>query len=772
MVKPAIGPSVVDAQPTKLVEQPKDHASSPNPAQKRPIVPGGNTIWPEDRKRALAEAAVANLMAIPSNRGRTIYADEIHRLLNENPSYNELCEYLERRGFVVQRGPFARQLLKAVPDAQSSQNPAPAAAPQAVLQTMVQAQPPQNHVAPVGFMSPAQMTSFSAYTQPPSQAGFSPYPLNQQSIKAESPAVPLTKAEKARKRNISDIVDLTAFEEEDAFLRHRPKPRIESKAPVPQTEVTKSEPAGNGTNHGAFRNFRLDQANKAAQPPKSQLQQATSRGNPREGLLYEMIAEPMNKRRDALRRSQYDSRSIARDILLATGKHPTLTSLNVHLDKLRDRFLSVDQNTDLSTFHWDLVDPGGPAGPKPVSLLMKEYRENRENDNSAATADAKASALRQGLAGRGNVPSPSVQAVNHPPKPTSNAFGPVPGPKRRGRPRKNAPSDSQSLGATQSTTAASNGTKPSQLYSSAIKASASDSAAVFEDASRKPTDFEDGPLTSLDFSQNTPSEPASTSRRAASIRISSESPATTPVRVPGRKGRPPGAKNKQPRPDKGIPKRRSLANTESDNSPVSSIEIKQETETPSGHPPARPSGLRNVMTPTATGGVSVVIPSRSPSVVGASPSSGRRDANQVETKHGGTRNSTPFKCRWEGCGAEYPKIDPLRRHVRKTHREDVGAVGPWPCLWADCYNPLSRNRPRRDSSSEDESDDEEDEDKWQPERMSFTDAERWDRHVERKHIAQYLPGASLAGTSAFPTRVQCSRCEAVHKPSLSHADPY
>ncbi|KAL4999201.1 hypothetical protein BDV10DRAFT_59123 [Aspergillus recurvatus] len=64
---------------------------------------------------------------------------------------------------------------------------------------------------------------------------------------------------------------------------------------------------------------------------------------------------------DAAQKTTYDPQTIARDILIAAGRHPTEAHLNHHLVCLRDIFTSVEMNSDLATFRWDLVDPGQPS---------------------------------------------------------------------------------------------------------------------------------------------------------------------------------------------------------------------------------------------------------------------------------------------------------------------------------------------------------------------------------------------------------------------------
>lgn len=78
------------------------------------------TIWPQKYKLALANAAKNALTSGSFNAGKNVSAEEIIRLLDQNPSYEELCRNLERRGFVIDRPHFAQLLLSAVPEAESS----------------------------------------------------------------------------------------------------------------------------------------------------------------------------------------------------------------------------------------------------------------------------------------------------------------------------------------------------------------------------------------------------------------------------------------------------------------------------------------------------------------------------------------------------------------------------------------------------------------------------------------------------------------------------
>jgi len=200
------------------------------------------------------------------------------------------------------------------------------------------------------------------------------------------------------------------------------------------------------------------------------------------------------------------------------------------------------------------------------------------------------------------------------------------------------------------------------------------------------------------------------------------------VKVAGRVGRPPGAKNRHPPPNKGTPKKpKATATPQQDASskepltpntqekhvapvrtPSSSLQNRPRISTT----PARPSGLRNAMSPLD--GIAVVIPSRSPSVIeGSPPVSVRSSAKKAMFKPSIKQSPAPsyrvYKCCWDRCPAELHNLETLRKHVRKHRNEEDFENGLVPCLWADCYND-ERERPM------------------------FTSVEAWDKHVASKHV--------------------------------------
>ncbi|CAG8222993.1 unnamed protein product [Penicillium salamii] len=70
----------------------------------------------------------------------------------------------------------------------------------------------------------------------------------------------------------------------------------------------------------------------------------------RDDLMQHISASP------AITETPFDPITVARDILIAAGRHPKEKPLNNHLTQLRRNFVKLDPRIDLHTFRWDLVD--------------------------------------------------------------------------------------------------------------------------------------------------------------------------------------------------------------------------------------------------------------------------------------------------------------------------------------------------------------------------------------------------------------------------------
>ena len=776
--------------------------SQPVPAQSAPLLKPGGTYWPESKKKALAEAARIALTSSAPNQGKPITTQEIHELLDQNPSYIQMCEILEYRGFVIDRGHFARTLLKAVPDLGSASSPANAAsinatngdratptnasptattpnttatsamrtagsfgklvkatsndstaqtktsqplpfsvppaaahpAPNAYVTPYAPAPPsanqasganqsngaprdyrfsdPENwkpemprHPASIPYKGRHESTlhahlSFSVAQQPGSTNGQAPEQNEVTYSNGLSPHP--TKQEMARKRTFDEIVDLTSAPDEEELERHRPKPR-----PDDENALGPSKYITNGFDQAA----RLQQ-NIGRSTPKPFKYKYSGR----DALLqsYDIVA-PMNKRRDALRRSTYNAKTIARDILLGIGKHPSMAPLNAHLDILKDKFKAVDNESDLSTFRWDLVDPEEEA-----NVRRSDTDDEEAYPIIAPEIHQRPAPLAIMISGDGS----DIATDDHTPSRMVNSVGKQ---SKRGPYKKfQIKSDVQPIGS--ATTTEQQPSQSSPLTQDTNKASRASST----DLSR--------------FAYNSPYT------GQTNLMASNASSSSTPTTALKRKGRPPGAKNKQVRPDKGIPKKRKtlsmgatpstleeealdediigkpmLSGTSSMDRPSSPVPTRPRINTTT---PSRPSGLRNSISAiTPTDGIAVVIPSRSPSVVVVTPqaSAKRGRPKKAEERSEDGSNVSPssaptytmYPCRWENCPAELHNLETLKKHVKKHRR---AADGVYPCLWADCSDsskPISNNMQSEDG---------------QYKRLKFkTDAE-WVTHVESNHL--------------------------------------
>ncbi|KAL5347233.1 hypothetical protein ACLOAV_007542 [Pseudogymnoascus australis] len=183
-----------------------------------------------------------------------------------------------------------------------------------------------------------------------------------------TPAAPLTKEVQARKRTFAEIIDLTKGEsldkgEEPSEKRQRIDPSAGER--INNLSATHGPKAGEAPTRLAppnpipFQHHHQQYANTPSHNNARNITvnpQAEVTGNPL--LEYDGIVKSID-RSLALRKSRYDPKTIARDILISTGKHPTQRGLNSHLELLKKRFTKVDNTSDLSTFRWDIVDRGG-----------------------------------------------------------------------------------------------------------------------------------------------------------------------------------------------------------------------------------------------------------------------------------------------------------------------------------------------------------------------------------------------------------------------------
>jgi hypothetical protein len=310
------------------------------------------------------------------------------------------------------------------------------------------------------------------------------------------PRQPANKEEAARKRGFADLVDLTAGDSDDDAppmkimkpsqvqrpneqQRHQPPPQQQQNQQPPyQYNPKPTNPEVLAGNY-KFKPFTPGvptapqlymQPNggfgpvppapmapgiagaSGVPPPKPSHKK---KGPTNESLQIErirgkMVVEPIMRDRVA-RRSTYDSRTIARDILLATGRHPDMRPLNSHMNVMqkllgeRGGQLDLSGNkSDLATIKWDILDPDPPKKAKAAKEPPKETVPSVVRSTEVDGEDADDEEDGMSLAQKNHKPGSAdpvqggaksagaLQSDLH--NNTNNNHTPVP--KKRGRPRK------------------------------------------------------------------------------------------------------------------------------------------------------------------------------------------------------------------------------------------------------------------------------------------------------------------------------------------------
>ena len=396
-------------------------ANGPVPNQPLPAATAsGGVEWPKDKRDSLAASAIQALKANPENEKIGVTPADIHSMLEQNPSYIQLCDLLENRGLRFHRGQFARQLLSTVPDlsapSKSKETPQPPPTPTAVSQPAKQPPPPLpsqrqqqpqpavrtptqplpgpgSHLPPAmppnGF-PPPQLPPNRFVPGPSVHTGQGPSPFQTyipSGLKAEHRAFPDQRPPKpkkgstvpskpepppgskeamARKRDFSDLIDLTQLSDNDDYILSSKHRRLQSPSPEPdpfEAYHIQQNLQANTLAPGLFVSNSIGLPDRA--PLKFNTMQparAPAPAPPPPAQKPRTILSRAVDKKEALRKSYYDPKTVARDILIAAGRHPTERPLNAHMAGLLGVHIELD--SDLSSFDWDAIDPGGPPAPK------------------------------------------------------------------------------------------------------------------------------------------------------------------------------------------------------------------------------------------------------------------------------------------------------------------------------------------------------------------------------------------------------------------------
>ncbi|KAI4834549.1 hypothetical protein E4T44_08729, partial [Aureobasidium sp. EXF-8845] len=277
------------------------------------------------------------------------------------------------------------------------------------------------------FQQPAPAVNMAR--PPPPPAGPRPPPAN--------------KDEAARKRNFAELVDMTAMDSDsDGDM----PPAKQVNTGQYNTGMV-SEPANTVHSNGRF---------NPSVPPNLQQYYFDGQYHPMPApvpssaatmlrpmviskhmeLKGQTLVKPVRRAKVA-RKSRYDPRTICRDVLLATGRHPDMRPLNQHLNvmhnflKLHSKDVEQDK-FDLDTIRWDTIDPGEPID-EPLERAKADRESTIEaeaNERNAADADDEGGSEDEGGAPlTSNVP-PLVTAAasttgNSPAPSTSGRHGPT-----------------------------------------------------------------------------------------------------------------------------------------------------------------------------------------------------------------------------------------------------------------------------------------------------------------------------------------------------------
>jgi hypothetical protein len=525
------------------------------------------------------------------------------------------------------------------------------------------------------FQQTAQAANMVRPTPPP--AGPRPPPAN--------------KGEAARKRNFAELVDMTAMDSDS----DEDMPSAKQINTGQQDTGMASESVNNVHSNGHFNpsvppNLQQYYFGGQYHPITAPVPSSAAASlrpmviSKHMELKNQILVEPVRRAKVA-RKSRYDPRTICRDVLLATGRHPDMRPLNQHLNvmhnflKLHSKDVEQDK-FDLDTIRWDLVDPGEPID-EPLESAEADRESTIEaetNERNAVDADDEGGSEDEGGAPlTSDVPPVTARASTTESTPAPSLSGrhgstsqlvaveidtnrgkpsrfrkPFPNPKRK--------SDRQSLPATATATVnVSNG-----------KSSAKPSTRRHTEAHQRATSSETPRKQQTPNMSATPIPDKPVGYAAFRSAVTEYDENGNPIK---RKGRPVGWR-------KSVHSKAALAAAGG--------------ESGDGATPKSSAAQR-----TARG---QAVPSYAP----PKQRRGRPAKPVVEAKEPEVKFNV-YKCEWEDCGAELHNIDTLRKHVLKLHGKKT-VEGDYECAWAGCFQ--------------------------EDEVTAFDDMATWMEHMESQHV--------------------------------------
>ena len=378
------------------------------------------------------------------------------------------------------------------------------------------------------------------------------------------------------------------------------------------------------------------------------------------------LVQPM-KQSDLLQKQSYNSATIARDVLISAGKHPTEKRLNHHLEALRRNYL-VDMFADLTTFRWDLVDVKPQFGRKsPVSAPQMPFlRQPPGLEPLQADQQLLPRATPNHVVSRDHAQLPSRDT---PP----NRQDPTPG-------RIDARAPPGGLG---------------------LRGTSASKAPTYHCPSNSSSEFSYGlpridpvPASPNSLPRKSIPSPAPTSQPQPQPPSQQRRPSTTKGTAPPRSPQPQPQPQTQTQPSSPPPQQRRPLTTKSAAPRKSPLATKQATPqsktkpTPQGQtvksqsdsdwtvksPEARRPPQPQVVVPPSP---AKMAPKRRP---GRPPKSLANNVEVAIPREQPVRYQI-FPCKWEECIAELHNIDSVRAHLAKVHIPHSLV-----CRWEDCGN--------------------------------------------------------------------------------------
>ncbi|KAI9703783.1 MAG: hypothetical protein M1836_007553 [Candelina mexicana] len=525
----------------------------------------------------------------------------------------------------------------------------------------------------------------------------------------------MSKEEAARKRTFGEIVDLTQDLSEDEVSRTAKTPRLDNKNVVDDGDAPDS--SQQDAYGGAI---DLTTAEVSSRPESNeQLQTDQARRHAQNAIGNEDVVTHIDRKK-ALRRSSYNPKTIARDVLLATGRHPNMRALNAHLDILKRTMKNVDNNSDLSTFKWDVVDPGGIIEDSGTNLGRMEdadvYADADDEDDGLTIGNENATSSpyfnnRRRLAATGGgglaEENTGVEVVV--------AAKQLRDPRRRGPRTRGRFSSTNNPGLM---------SRPTTLGNTASGEAQSRSSNHQNNKADRKRSMQQ--TTSTQFSAGDTGDPLTEGlSQPFGALNNTESPHRLPLRSIAESA--PPFKKPRGRP-RGSGRSGSLSSSGTPDSPGTrggrtssrgQSSIPERSRVSGNSTPSQPSGLRHAS--TLSEDFAVVIPSRSPSTASFNRNTSKRTKAAGKFSQRSASMYQVYHCRWRNCKAELHNLETLRKHLRKIHR-DREPHGGLPCYWVNCGNII------------DEKDRKTGQLRKRVEALDFSSEASWNAHMDQEHL--------------------------------------